>query len=94
MNKLILKKDKERLLALLAEEDEFVLAQAYIYAKNLHTFGINVSEKWETVTQQSEALNRAYLQGRYEEHEYLLQAESEDKEWYVVFYGKRNLFWE
>lgn len=80
MKQINTKKDKERLLASLAEEDEFVLCQAYIYAKHLHNLGVDVSKKWETVTQQSEALNRAYLQGRYDERDYLLQAESEDKE--------------
>ena len=59
-------KEKQALLNLLVEEDNMVLAQAYLYAKNLIKQGIDIAEKWSTVTQQSEAVYKAYNNGYYD----------------------------
>lgn len=55
--------EKAAILKLLANEDMQVLSQAYAYAKNVELYGVDVSEKWETVVQQCRALQRAYLKG-------------------------------
>lgn len=75
----------------LAKEDLQVLALAYTYAKNLQTYGVDVTEKWLTATQNASALEKAYLEGYYDAMEQANQAfkaseflrvcsESEDKE--------------
>lgn len=60
---------KRALLKLLAEENDMVLSQAYLYTKNLYDYGVDIAEKWSTVTLQAEALERAYNKGRYDEAE-------------------------
>lgn len=60
---------KGALLKLLAKENDMVLSQAYLYAKNLCEYGVDIAEKWSTVTLQAEALERAYRKGRYDEAE-------------------------
>lgn len=60
---------KGTLLKLLAEENDMVLSQAYLYAKNLCEYGVDIAEKWSTVTLQAEALERAYRKGMYDEWE-------------------------
>lgn len=60
---------KATLLKLLAEENDMVLSQAYLYAKNLCDYGVDIAVKWSTVTSQAEALERAYRKGRYDEME-------------------------
>lgn len=63
--------NKEALLKLLAQEDELVLSQAYLYAKNMVDYGIDITEKWETALEQHEALHKAYIKGRYDEKVYM-----------------------
>ena len=60
-------KEKINLMMRLAKEDTYVLCQAYLYAVNLARYGVDVTEKWETATQQSASLHRAYIRGRYDE---------------------------
>lgn len=67
-------KEKVRLIEELAKEDAMVLSQAYIYAKNLVMYGENVAEKWNTVTQQSAILEKAYARGYYEAMERMKDA--------------------
>ena len=55
--------NKVALLELLAHEDINVISQAYLYARNLREYGVDVSTKWETVMLQSEALEKAYQKG-------------------------------
>jgi hypothetical protein len=55
--------DKSTLLRLLAEQDTKVLATAYLYAKNFVTYGVNVTEKWDTAVRNSDSLTRAYHDG-------------------------------
>ena len=40
---------------------------ATAYAANIHMFGVDVTEKWNTAIEQTEALNKAYLRGRHDE---------------------------
>ncbi len=62
-------KQKAEILKWLADENNMVLTQAYIYAKNLDLYGVDVSEKWSTVIKQAWAMERAYCKGRYDEAE-------------------------
>lgn len=45
--------------------DYKTLSTAYLYAKNFHSYGVDVTEKWLTATQQSAALSKAYRDGYY-----------------------------
>ncbi len=58
--------EKTKLLELLAKESNLVLSQAYLYAKNLGLYGVNVAESWDTVVQQSANLEKAYMRGYYD----------------------------
>jgi len=69
---------KEKLIELLSKEDTMVLSQAYLYAKNLTNYGVDITEKWVTATQNARALERAYREGYYDALQRL--AESEVKE--------------
>ena len=55
----------------LAEEyrNDKVCQTAIMYAKNLHKYGIQIDSIWETATQQSMALNQAYMRGRQDERD-------------------------
>lgn len=44
-----------------------IIAMAWAYADCLAKYGVDVSEGWQTVTAQRDALNRAYTQGRVDE---------------------------
>lgn len=56
-------KDKMTLLGLLAEEDTKVVATAYLYARNLITYGVDVTKEWDTAVRQTDALSKAYHDG-------------------------------
>lgn len=55
----------------LAEEyrNDKVCQTAIMYAKNLHKYGVQIDSIWETATQQSMALNQAYMRGRQDERD-------------------------
>lgn len=57
---------KEKLIKLLSQEDTIVLNQAYLYVKNLTNYGVDITEKWVTATQNARALERAYREGYYD----------------------------
>ena len=57
---------KEKLIELLSQEDTMVLSQAYLYAKKLTDYGVDISNKWVTVTQNASALEKAYSKGYYD----------------------------
>lgn len=54
---------KEALLKELAKEDLQVLALAYVYAKNLHMYGEDVTKTIYSAIQNVEMLNKAYHKG-------------------------------
>lgn len=58
-----MKTEKETLLEQLAKENTMVLAQAYVYAKNLSTYGVDVTQKWLTAIENTANLERAYRKG-------------------------------
>lgn len=51
---------KQVLLDYLANESIEVIQTAYIYAKCYCKYGVNVTEKWQTATEQAFNLQRAY----------------------------------
>lgn len=55
--------EREVLIEELSKLDTQTLAMAYVYAKNLTMFGVDVVKEWETVVQQSSDLYRAYSRG-------------------------------
>ena len=55
---------KEYLLSQLAKEDEQLLGLAYLYAVHYKKFGVDVTEKWATATEQTKNLYEAYKQGQ------------------------------
>ena len=70
---------KGTLLKLLAKENDMVLGQAYLYAKALCEYGVDIAQKWSTVTLQADALERAYHKGRYDEWERYNNGDDERK---------------
>ena len=57
------KEDKEKILEAMSQFDKQTLAVAYAYASKLVYYGVDVTEKWETATQQSAYIERAYTEG-------------------------------
>ena len=58
---------KRELLSRFMEFSGQTIACAYWYAKALSDYGINIAERWKTITQQKAALDSAYVQGRNDE---------------------------
>ena len=65
------KYEVKKIINELAEEyrNDKVCQTAIMYAKNLHKYGIQIDSIWETATQQSMALNQAYMRGRQDERD-------------------------
>ena len=57
---------KEALLEELAKEDLQVLSLTYIYAKNLHMYGEDVTKAVSSATQNVAMLSKAYQKGYYD----------------------------
>lgn len=60
---------KQYVLDQLSSFDIKTLQIAYVYAKNNVEYGVDVTEKWDTVCQNSKNLERAYHKGYYEGYE-------------------------
>ena len=61
-------KDRKQLMIdYLSNESEQVIALAYIYAKNLCEYGIDVTKEINSAVAQQAALHNAYLKGRNDE---------------------------
>lgn len=56
-------KTKEEFIKYLSQQPTMILATAAMYARNLVTSGVSVTEKWETALQQSCALDNAEKTG-------------------------------
>lgn len=69
--------ENKQLIDELSKMPPMVIATAYLHAINYTRYGVDVTEKWTTVVQQSSALEKAYSEGY---HDALKrQAESEDR---------------
>ena len=61
-------KDRKQLMIdCLSNESEQVIALAYIYAKNLCEYGVDVTKEINSAVAQQAALHNAYLKGRNDE---------------------------
>lgn len=67
----------EQLIDELSKMPPKVIATAYLHAINYTLYGVDVTEKWETATQNAAALDIAYRKGYYDALQRL--KESEDK---------------
>lgn len=77
---------KDIILAEIEKEDVQIIQTAYCYAKNLHLYGVDVSEKWDTVIQQTCALEKAKNVGYYEALEEMSRAREMPGHWEFVQY--------
>ena len=59
---------KQLMLEYLSNESEQVIALAYVYAKNLCEYGVDVTKEIDSAVAQQAALHNAYLKGRSDEH--------------------------
>jgi len=62
----------------LADMPEIVVVTAFACARSMIDYGVDISEKWENVTQQQAALNMAYQRGRYDEQRRIFGYKGED----------------
>ena len=61
-------KDRKQLMIdCLSNESEQVIALAYMYAKNLCEYGVDVTKEIDSAVAQQAALHNAYLKGRNDE---------------------------
>lgn len=58
---------KQLMLEYLSHESEQVIALAYMYAKNLCEYGVDVTKEIDSAVAQQAALHNAYLKGRSDE---------------------------
>ena len=66
----------KQLIDELSKMPPMVIATAYLHAINYTLYGEDVTEKWETATQNASALEKAYRRGYYDALQ--RQAESEE----------------
>lgn len=76
---------KQYVLDQLSAFDIKTLQIAYIYAKNNIDYGVDVTEKWDTVCRNSKNLERAYHKGYYEGYESARQTYFDKLKAYDVF---------
>ena len=58
---------KQLMLEYLSHESEQVIALAYMYAKNMYDYGVDVTKEIDSAVVQQAALHNAYLKGRNDE---------------------------
>lgn len=74
------KSKRDALLEELAKEDLQVLALAYVYAKNLHMYGVDVTEAIITATENTAILDSAYHKGYHDGINRMSENENKEKE--------------
>ena len=73
-------RNKEALLSELSKLSPQVLVIAYLYAVNYTRYGEDVTKDWLTATQQSAALEKAYVKGCKDTADRLLGGRNADTE--------------
>ena len=58
---------KQLMLEYLSHESEQVISLAYMYAKNMYDYGVDVTKEINSAVAQQAALHNAYLKGRNDE---------------------------
>ena len=67
--------ETKQLIDELSKMPPMVIATAYLHAINYTVYGVDITEKWITATQNASALEKAYRKGYYDALQ--RQAESE-----------------
>lgn len=70
--------DKKMLIDALNAMPTRVIATAYLHAMNYQLYGVDVTEKWKTATQNTANVERAYLKGRRDEAECWFRAKPDE----------------
>ena len=70
--------EKQMLINELEQMPARVIATAYLHALNYHLYGVDVTEKWKTATQNTANVERAYLKGRRDEAEFWFRAKPDE----------------
>lgn len=58
--------EKAKMIETLSKYPDMVIKTALAYAINMYDYGVDVTTKWETATQQVDALYRARQKGYYD----------------------------
>ena len=58
---------KQLMLEYLSHEPEQVVALAYMYAKNMYNYGVDVTKEIDSAVVQQAVLHNAYIKGRNDE---------------------------
>lgn len=58
---------KQLMLEYLSHESEQVVALAYMYAKNMYDYGVDVTKEIDSAVVQQAVLHNAYIKGRNDE---------------------------
>ena len=66
---------KKELIEEMSKMPTMVIETAYLHAINYTFFGEDVTEKWETATQNASALEKAYRKGYYDALQRLRESE-------------------
>lgn len=72
--------ESKQLIDELSKMPPAVIATAYLYALNYTLYGEDVTEKWETTTQNASALEKAYRKGYYDALNWIPVSEKPPKE--------------
>lgn len=71
--------EKKMLIDALNNMPAQVIATAYLHALNYHLYGVDVTEKWKTATQNAANVERAYMKGRRDEAEFWYRAKPDEE---------------
>lgn len=71
--------ESKQLIDELSKMPPMVIATAYLHAINYTLYGVDVTEKWLTATQNTSALEKAYQKGYYDAMKY--KEDTEQPEW-------------
>ena len=72
--------ESKQLIDELSKMPPMVLATAYLHAINYTLYGVDVTGKWLTATQNASALEKAYRNGYYDALQKQLESEVSDSE--------------
>lgn len=70
--------ERKQLIDELSKMPPMVIATAYLHAINYTLYGVDVTEKWLTATQNAAALEQAYRKGYYDALQMLEEREDEE----------------
>lgn len=71
--------ESKQLIDELSKMPPKVIATAYLHAINYTLYGVDVTEKWETATQNADALDIAYVKGYHDALQRLKESEGKEE---------------